>query len=121
MTPTEFLSNYVVPVVAGVFILFVIAGLTWLGYFVLKKAGMFRVIKNMMISRRKKKLMDDEDLIEYCVHRINEGWSEGDVRTELLLANKYASKRIDEVAYIFLQVKKEMQGASPKTKAQDLP
>lgn len=117
----DIVMNYVVPVVAGVF--FLIFGSIFVYIIhraVLKPLGVYGMIKNLMMAMRKKKLLQDEKIIEYCVTRIQSGWKEPRVREELLLANKYTPKRIDEVIYVFNVIKKEMQGEEKKV-AQDLP
>ena len=117
----DIIMNYVVPVVSGVFILIFI---TIFGYIihkaVLKPLGVYRMLSNMMLSMRKKKLFQEEKILEYCVLRIKKNWDEPQVREELLLANKYSKKRIDEIIYVFNTVKKEMQ-LTKKRVAEDLP
>lgn len=117
----DIVMNYVVPVVAGIFFL-IFASI--FGYIIhkalLKPLGVYGMLKNMMLSFRKKKLLADEKILEYCVVRINENWDEPKVREELLLANKYSKKRIDEIIYVFNTVKKEMQPGKKKV-AEDLP
>lgn len=119
----SFTMNYIVPVVGGVFFLIFIA---IFGYIihraVLKPLRVYDKIKNMLLGLRKKKLLSDEKLIEYCVARIENEWTEAQVREELLLANKYQKKKIDEVIYVFNTVKNEMQPGTKKKKiAGDLP
>lgn len=118
----DIVMNYIVPVVAGVFFL-IFASI--FGYIihraVLKPLGVYRMIKDMMLSLRKKKLLQDEKILEYCVARIQNNWDEPKVREELLLANKYPKKRIDEIIYVFNTVKKEMHPGKEKKVAEDLP
>lgn len=117
----DIVMNYVVPVVAGIFFLIFVS----IFFYVIHKAllkplGVYGMIKNIKIGFRKKKLLADEKLIEYCVIRINKNWDEPQVREELLLANKYSDERIDEIIYVFNTVKKEMQPGKKKV-AEDLP
>jgi hypothetical protein len=123
MTIMELIIAYVVPVVAGVFILIFISIFAYIIHrAVLKPLDVYGKIKNLMITIRKKKILSNEKTIEYCVKRIEIGWTEARVREELLLANKYSKKRIDEVIFAFNTIKKEMQGeGSKKPVAEDLP
>lgn len=123
MAIMDIVINYIVPVVAGFFILVFIS---IFGYIihraVLKPLGVYEKIKEIMISLNKKKILSDEKIIEYCVKRIELDWKESDVRKELLLANKYDKKRIDQVVYAFNTISKEMQGEPGRKKlAEDLP
>lgn len=116
----DIVMNYVVPVVAGFFFLVFASIFIYIVHkAVLKPLNVYGMIKNMMISLRKKKLLKDEKLIEYCVVRIQNKWTEPKVREELLLANKYSSKKIDEICYVFNIIKNEMQPG--KKVAEDLP
>lgn len=117
----DLIMNYVVPVVAGVFFLIFASIFVYIIHrAVLKPLGVYRMFKDMMLSLRKKKLLQDEKILEYCVQRIQNNWDEPKVREELLLANKYNKKRIDEIIYVFNTVKKEMQPTKKKV-AEDLP
>src|SRR3990167_204351 len=100
-------------IVAGVFILLFFLVWIWLLWkFILKPMGFgkwfARKWKNMRLNRQKKKLLEDEELLKYCVKRIEAGWKEIDVRKELFLSNKYDDWRIEQVAYIFNIIKKEL-------------
>ena len=119
----DFIFNYLVPVVAGVFFLiFAVIFIYIIHRAVLKPMNVYGMIKNMMFSLRKKKLLQDEKILEYCVTRIQENWDEAKVREELLLANKYNASKIDQIIYVFNTVKKEMQPQGKKKKvAEDLP
>lgn len=118
----DFLMNYIVPVVGGVFVLFFISLFFYILHrSVLKPLGVYTMIRNCWISRNKQKLLADEKIIEYCVARIQKNWTEHQVREELLLANRYSSTRIDEMIYAFNIIKKEMQGDKKKDVAKDLP
>jgi hypothetical protein len=122
MAILDLFMNYVVPVVAGVFVLiFVSIFLYIIHKAVMKPLGVYRGIKNRMIAMRKKKLLKDEKLIEYCVARVEKDWKEPQVREELLLANKYPKSRIDEIIFVYNTIYKEMRGTPGKKPAQDLP
>lgn len=117
----DLIMAYVVPVVAGIFfLLFASIFIYIIHRALLKPLGVYGMIKNMMLGMRKKKLLADEKILEYCVVRIQNNWDEPKVREELLLANKYNKKRIDEICFVFNTVKKEMKGIVKKV-AQDLP
>lgn len=117
----DIVFNYVVPVVAGFFfLLFASIFIYIIHRALLKPLGVYGMIKNMMLGLRRKKILADEKTLEYCVARIDKGWKEGDVRSELLLSNKYPKKKIDELVWAFNTIKKEMQGIEKKV-AQDLP
>lgn len=116
----SFISNYLVPIVGGVFILLFISFFGYLIYAtILKPLGVMGMIKKLILSRRRKKILADEKIIEYCVTRIGKGWNKSKVHEELLLANKYSKQRIDEMLYAFEIIQKEMQPG--KKVAEDLP
>lgn len=117
----DLVMNYVVPVVAGIFFLIFLSIFIYIIHrALLKPLGVYTMIKNVMIGMRRKKILGDEKVIEYCVGRVQQGWKEPQVREELLLANKYSKQKIDEMIWAFNTIKKEMQGETKKV-AQDLP
>ena len=121
MAIMDLIMGYVVPVVAGIFFLIFASIFFYIIHkAVLKPLRVYDKIKGMMISMRRKKILADEKTIEYCVARVQKGWSEPDVRSELLLANKYTKQKIDEMIWAFNTIKKEMQGEK-KPIAEDLP
>lgn len=83
-----------------------------------KTIGLFKLIKNILLATQKKKLLKDDKLLKYCVEKINEDKTEQDVRTELLIANKYKKGRIDQIVYVFNIVKKELEGGVKDGKGQ---
>lgn len=119
----DYVWNYVVPVVGGVFILIFIAIFVYVIHrVILKPLKIYDMFRNLGFSMRKKKLLADEKILEYCVTRIQNKWTEAQVREELLLSNKYSAKRVEEILYVFNTVKKEMQPDGKKKKvAEDLP
>lgn len=124
MTFMDIVMNYVVPIVAGVFFLIFASIFIYIIHrAVLKPLKVYDYVNLAILSYKRKKLLQDETLIEYCVIRVGRGWKESQVREELLLANKYTAKRINEFIYVFNIIKKEMQSPEEKKKkvAEDLP
>lgn len=106
-------TTIAVLVVGGVFILGLGAFWIWLMFKYLKLGKLF---KNLILKSQRKKLLKDEKLLEYCAKRAQRNWTESQVRSELLLAKgedgklKYKIGRIDQVAYVYNIVKKEIEG-----------
>lgn len=116
------ITSYVVPVIGGVFILFFIAIFFYIIHrTVLKPLGVYRVLKEMRLGMRRKKILGDEKVIEYCVARVERDFTEAQVREELLLANKYKKDKIDEMIFAFNSIKREMKGDGKTKPAVDLP
>lgn len=112
--------DYAVPVISGFFILVFLSIFGWVIHKLFQTVGIYKIYKNFRMGRKKKKILEDEKIIEYCVKRIESDWTEAKVREELLLANKYSSDRIEEMVYAFNTIKKEMGKDNKKTPA-DLP
>lgn len=88
----------------------------------MKPLGMIEGLKKMLAASRIKKILQDEKIVEYCVNRVHAGYTEGDVKAELLLANKYNKKKIQDILFAFAEVKKEIGVTTGKKElAKDLP
>lgn len=113
------IMDYIVPIVGGFFILLFLSIFGWLFYKFMWKPTLGKALKNMRLKRRKAKILGDEKVIEYCIARIEAGWSDAQVKEELLLANKYSMQKIEEMVYAYNEVKKTM--TEEEKKAVDLP
>ena len=96
--------------------IFIVSGVVFLALFSFFAYLAFRFLpirkwfKAFKLNMKKKKLLKDEQLLKYCVKRVQANWTETKVREELLLSNRYTIKKIEEVAFIFNIINNEMKG-----------
>lgn len=112
------LSNFLVPILIGLFIfigLIVMAVLLYFGLF--RFIGFGKIIDKILLWMIRKKLLNDDTLVEYAVRKVEQGKTEEQVKSELMLANKYHKGRIKQILYVFRKVRKEMLGSSNASKA----
>lgn len=101
--------SYVKIGVGSLFILVMLGLLVWVLWFFGKKAGVGRMFRNMGLRMRRKKLLANNDLLQYAVECHQKGYTEIDVRKEMLLANSYKKHQIEQTVYVFNIVKKELE------------
>lgn len=124
MTFTDIITKYVVPIVGGMFILFFVIVLFYIIHRALiKPLGIYAWFKKQKMKKKKDKLLGNERILTYCMNRIEQKRSEEEVKDELVLSNKYTPLEIEEILFVFGEVKKEIgdSSLSPLPLEGDLP
>lgn len=122
MVEWSFVTNLFVPFLKGLFVvifLIIFLGVVYFGIW--KGLGVNRLLTRLFLRMQRKKLLQDDAILRYCVKRQEMGWKEDDVRKELLMANKYPNARINQIAYVFNIINKEMGVNTKYDTAKDLP
>lgn len=106
----SFVSDYLVPVVTVVMVIGVILWVLYIIYWAFKKT--FKKMKFFI----KYKIFGkpyDEQIVEWCIRADELGYSVDKVKQTLLLPNRHSPKKVEEILYIYLQIKR-MKGGSIK-------
>lgn len=101
-------------IVGIVFVIILIGFFIGILYFAFRKQ-----IVRFKLWFNQKKLLRDEKTIEFCVNRIEEGKTPEEVKTELILSNKYRLSKVNQIMYVFDKIRKEMTGFSEQKGVRD--